>query len=201
MIRTAVCGPPIPTGRFGLSLVGVEWADSFSGHGPGLPEWLASFSQLVATLSPAVFVVEGIGDEFAVNAPGEGAGVRLGDGMAAFARMVSSAGFAAHSTVIAVSRRRVTDPVISRRFDVIVHLECPDGDTALRLIRTLLPITAAEGINWPRVSSAARRLSHAEIATAVEVARRRMVLDNLQQLPTPYLIDALLARRPSRPQR
>ncbi len=90
------------------------------------------------------------------------------------------------------------DKALFRRFDDIVRYELPSGGMVRCLVENRLTAFDLSGINWRRVITAARRLSHGEITRACEEAARRAVLTDTRVITTDNLQQTLDARH-SRP--
>lgn len=91
------------------------------------------------------------------------------------------------------------DEALFRRFDDVIRYALPDAKMIRALIANRLSSFEIRQIQWPRVTSAARGLSHAEITRACDDAAKGAVLADTTKISTELLTRALRVRRDMRP--
>jgi SpoVK/Ycf46/Vps4 family AAA+-type ATPase len=96
--------------------------------------------------------------------------------------------------VAATNHPQLLDHALYRRFDTVMDFALPDDVSAQAVIKHRLALFQISSLSWPRVLKAARGLSHAEIATAVENAAKRSVLSGRTRVLTADLVLALEER-------
>lgn len=93
--------------------------------------------------------------------------------------------------VAATNHPQLLDNALYRRFDTVMDFALPDDDSVRAVIKNRLATFQTGNLSWVRVISAARGLSHAEIATAAEDAAKRTVLSGRTRILTDDLVVAL----------
>ncbi len=102
---------------------------------------------------------------------------------------------ASESVIVAATNHpQLLDNALFRRFDTVMNFALPDDEAIQAVISNRLAFFRAGNVSWPRILSAARRLSHAEIATATENAAKRAVLSGRMRILTDDLVTALAER-------
>ncbi len=102
---------------------------------------------------------------------------------------------ASESVIVAATNHpQLLDHALYRRFDTVMDFTLPDDASAPAVIKHRLALFQISSLSWPRVLEAARGLSHAEIATAVENAAKRSVLSGRTRVLTADLVLALEER-------
>jgi SpoVK/Ycf46/Vps4 family AAA+-type ATPase len=96
--------------------------------------------------------------------------------------------------VAATNLHDMLDEALFRRFDDVVRYDLPDAKMVRQLVENRLSIFDTKGLKWASVLSAAKRLSHAEIARACEDAAKDAVLASSEQIGTDALVRALRER-------
>ncbi|MDN5667801.1 MAG: ATP-binding protein [Renibacterium salmoninarum] len=93
--------------------------------------------------------------------------------------------------VAATNHPQLLDNALYRRFDTVMDFVLPNNANAQAVIKNRLALFHISNLSWPRVLTAARGLSHAEIATAAENAAKHSVLADRTRILTSDLIAAL----------
>jgi SpoVK/Ycf46/Vps4 family AAA+-type ATPase len=96
--------------------------------------------------------------------------------------------------IAATNHPALLDNALFRRFDTVMDFALPDDAAVEAVIRNRLSSFQISNLSWPRIISAARGLSHAEISTAAENAAKRTVLSNRTRVRTDDLVTALEER-------
>jgi len=96
--------------------------------------------------------------------------------------------------VAATNFMDMLDDALFRRFDDVITYELPDGKLIRELIENRLTTFDLSGIEWENVTSAARGLSHAEIARACDDAARTAVLSGEKAIHNKDLAQVLSNR-------
>lgn len=86
------------------------------------------------------------------------------------------------------------DRALFRRFDITLNYPMPSGAVANQVIRNRLASLNLERINWRRLVTASKGLSHAEVTSAAERAAKDAILSDVAELTTEHLITALKMR-------
>lgn len=86
------------------------------------------------------------------------------------------------------------DRALFRRFDLTLSYPMPTGTVANQVIRNRLTSLSLDGVNWRRVATASKGLSHAEVTAAAEGAAKDAILTDNASITTDHLIAALEAR-------
>ncbi len=86
------------------------------------------------------------------------------------------------------------DKALFRRFDDIVRYKLPSPGMVRSLVENRLAAFDPAGVNWRTITTAARRLSQAEIIRACEDAARQAVLSGTHGVTTDSLKQSLDAR-------
>lgn len=87
------------------------------------------------------------------------------------------------------------DDALFRRFDDVIRYAPPDGKAIRSLVESRLSAFTLSGVSWPKLLTAAKGLSHAEVARACDAAARTAVLAAETTLTCEQLVIALSARR------
>jgi len=96
--------------------------------------------------------------------------------------------------VAATNHPQLLDNALYRRFDTLMDFALPDDASVRAVIKNRLALFQTSNLSWSRVVTAARGLSHAEIATAAENAAKRTVLAGRERVLTDDLVSALTER-------
>lgn len=89
----------------------------------------------------------------------------------------------------------ILDRAILRRFDLVLPYEMPDSNAIqLALERRLVGFSLGR-MGWKRIVDCAIGLSTADVVAAAEDTARRAVLNDIDKIMTPDLIDSLERRR------
>lgn len=86
------------------------------------------------------------------------------------------------------------DKALFRRFDDIVHYKLPSPGMVRNLVENRLATFDLAGIKWRTITTAAQRLSQAEVTRACEDAARQAVLSGTHGVTTDSLKQSLDAR-------
>ena len=86
------------------------------------------------------------------------------------------------------------DRALFRRFDLTLEYPLPSGAIANQVIRNRLTSIGLDSVNWRRVSTATKGLSHAEITAAAERAAKDAILTDQASITTDHLVAALKMR-------
>lgn len=97
--------------------------------------------------------------------------------------------------VAATNHGDALDGALFRRFDDVLRYGLPEPTLLIAAMKTHLMTVDTRGVDWQRVQPNAEGLSFAELASACNDAAKLAVLDDVNELPTDYLIDALRERR------
>ena len=87
------------------------------------------------------------------------------------------------------------DKALYRRFDDLIEFGLPDDDHIWETISTRLSGLPSQKLSKPKVLSAAKGLSYAEITRACEEATKEMLLRSQDSITTDMLVAALTERR------
>lgn len=87
------------------------------------------------------------------------------------------------------------DEALFRRFDDVILYEPPSAKMVEALIKNRLSSFDIAELQWKRVATAAKGLSHADITRACDDAAKDAVLADLKLVPTESLAKSLLSRR------
>jgi SpoVK/Ycf46/Vps4 family AAA+-type ATPase len=93
--------------------------------------------------------------------------------------------------VAATNHPQLLDRALFRRFEMVMEFSLPDDDGVRAVIENRLSSFRTSKLSWTRIFTAARGLSHAEIAIASENAAKRTVLSGRKQIVTDDLLSAL----------
>ena len=99
--------------------------------------------------------------------------------------------------VAATNHPRLLDSALFRRFDAVMEFDLPDDATIRAVIANRLAAFMTADVDWTRVVTAARGLSHAEVALASENAAKQSVLSGSDAIATSDLV-TVLAHRPKK---
>lgn len=97
--------------------------------------------------------------------------------------------------VAATNHGDALDLALFRRFDDVLLYGLPDPELAVKAMKAHLLTVDCRLIDWDMVLAEANGLSYAELACACNDAAKLAVLDDVVELPTAYLVDALRERR------
>ena len=86
------------------------------------------------------------------------------------------------------------DRALFRRFDITLNYPMPSGAVANQVIRNRLASLNLEKIDWRRLVTVSKGLSHAEVTSAAERAAKEAILSDVAELTTEHLITALKMR-------
>lgn len=86
------------------------------------------------------------------------------------------------------------DRALFRRFDITLNYPMPSGAVANQVIRNRLTSLNLEKIDWRRLVTVSKGLSHAEVTSAAERAAKEAILSDVAELTTEHLITALKMR-------
>lgn len=99
------------------------------------------------------------------------------------------------SVLIATSNLpEVLDRALFRRFDTRLEYCLPDVRIGNSVIRNRLTALDLTGVDWRKVGSAAKGLSHSEITLAAEQAAKAAILGDGRSVDTQALLGALQSR-------
>ena len=87
------------------------------------------------------------------------------------------------------------DSAVFRRFDVVIDYPLPTAAVVRNVIRNRLAGLRLEQIDWRRVTTAAKGLSHSDITQAAEHAAKDAILVGCTEVTTAALVRALDDRR------
>lgn len=87
------------------------------------------------------------------------------------------------------------DEALFRRFDDVIRYAPPDGKAIRSLMESRLNAFTLAAVRWPKLLSAAKGLSHAEVTRACDAAAKKAVLAEETTLTGEQLETALTARR------
>jgi AAA+ superfamily predicted ATPase len=103
---------------------------------------------------------------------------------------------ASESLIIAATNHpQLLDRAIFRRFDAVVEYPLPSRDVVRKVIRNRLATVQVGRLSWVKIDEVAADLSHGEIAAAVELAAKEVILSGSGQVTTASLCAALQERR------
>jgi SpoVK/Ycf46/Vps4 family AAA+-type ATPase len=97
--------------------------------------------------------------------------------------------------VAATNHPGILDKALFRRFDIVVCYTLPNSEIVEHVLKNRLGLLDIFGINWKKVSEAAKGLSHGDIARACEQAAKKAILDEKTKVSTEDLVAALTERR------
>jgi AAA+ superfamily predicted ATPase len=97
--------------------------------------------------------------------------------------------------VAATNHASLLDRALLRRFDAVIEYGLPTRAVAEQVLRNRLALLKTSRVNWKKVLSAAKGLSHAELARACEHAAKDAILARRTTVETSELIAALTQRR------
>ena len=100
--------------------------------------------------------------------------------------------------VAATNFEAMLDEALFRRFDDTVTYQRPSPDQAKKLILNRLATYLGSRVSWPKILSAAKGLSHAEIAKACDDALKHCVLNGVMKLKTEEVVLFFSERHRSR---
>ena len=104
------------------------------------------------------------------------------------------------SVLVAASNLpEVLDRALFRRFDTRLEYNLPDTRIGNAVIRNRLATLDLTDIDWRKVGTAAKGLSHSEITIAVEGAAKASILAERQTVDTQALLEALQAHHREHP--
>ncbi|WP_053206943.1 AAA family ATPase [Jiangella muralis] len=103
--------------------------------------------------------------------------------------------------IAATNHPQLLDNALFRRFDTVMDFALPDDDSVRAVIKNRLATFQTGNLSWGRVITAARGLSHAEVATAAENAAKRTVLSGRTRILSGDLVAALEGRPRTSPPR
>lgn len=96
--------------------------------------------------------------------------------------------------IAATNHPELLDRALFRRFDDVLEYSLPDDELAEQMLRSRLALLDTERVDWAKVVSAARGSSYAEIVRVCEDAAKDAVLNDLAEVTTQDILDALAAR-------
>lgn len=97
--------------------------------------------------------------------------------------------------VAATNLVELLDPAVFRRFDEIIRYDLPTAAMIRDLVANRLSAFNVREISWPRVTAAAKSLSHADISHACDEAAKVAVLAGERTVHNRDLVNALRARQ------
>ena len=100
--------------------------------------------------------------------------------------------------VAATNFEAMLDEALFRRFDDIVSYSRPNGEQTKQLLVNRIGGHIVKRISWPRILSAAKGLSHAEISKACDDALKHCVLNAVPKLKTEDVVSFLSERHRSK---
>lgn len=86
------------------------------------------------------------------------------------------------------------DDALFRRFDDVIEYGLPDAAMVRSLVENKLTSFSVAGLEWARVTKAAKGLSHAEVTRACDDAAKEAVLTGTAEIRSSVLISALTRR-------
>jgi len=95
----------------------------------------------------------------------------------------------------ATNHGKLLDKALFRRFDAIFNYDLPDEVQARAVIENNLTTFDLQELDWDRLVTETKGMSHCDIARGVVDAARIAVLDHDGGLDTDLLVDALSERR------
>jgi SpoVK/Ycf46/Vps4 family AAA+-type ATPase len=99
--------------------------------------------------------------------------------------------------VAATNHPQLLDRALIRRFDAVIEYGLPSRQVAEKVMRARLALLETSAVNWPKVSVAAKGLSHADLARACEHVAKNAILAHRRRVGTSEIIEALRERRAS----
>lgn len=96
--------------------------------------------------------------------------------------------------VAATNYEDMLDDALFRRFDSVVRYSLPSQTEIEGLVRNRLGSLLGSRITWEKISQAAEKLSHAEIARACDDAAKDCILENKKHVTTTALVSVLKER-------
>lgn len=97
--------------------------------------------------------------------------------------------------VAATNHGDALDRALFRRFDDVLRYGQPGPELVVKAMKAHLLTVDCRKVDWDVVRREAEGLSYAELANACNDAAKLAVLDDVVELPTGYLLDALRDRR------
>jgi SpoVK/Ycf46/Vps4 family AAA+-type ATPase len=97
--------------------------------------------------------------------------------------------------VAATNHASLLDRALIRRFDAVIEYSLPTQTVAEQVLRSRLALLKTSRVNWKKVLSATKGLSHAELARACEHAAKDAILARRTTVETSELVAALMQRR------
>jgi SpoVK/Ycf46/Vps4 family AAA+-type ATPase len=103
---------------------------------------------------------------------------------------------ASDSLVIAATNHpQLLDRAVFRRFDAVIHYGLPSKRAAEAVMKARLALLDTSTVRWADAVSAAKGLSHADIARACEQGAKNVILDHRTAVDTASLVAALAERQ------
>lgn len=96
--------------------------------------------------------------------------------------------------VAATNHPQLLDGALFRRFDSVIRYPLPNSKIAKSVIQNRLSEFKVGKLAWTPIIKASKGLSHAEIAGAVEVAAKKVVLSQHDEILTSDIVTALVER-------
>jgi SpoVK/Ycf46/Vps4 family AAA+-type ATPase len=97
--------------------------------------------------------------------------------------------------VAATNHPQILDRALFRRFDTVLDYSMPTDQLAENVMRSRLAPLETSSVDWGAAVSAARGLSHGDLARACEHAAKDAILAHTTRITTDALISALQDRR------
>ncbi|MFM9850377.1 MAG: AAA family ATPase [Hyphomicrobiaceae bacterium] len=97
--------------------------------------------------------------------------------------------------IAATNHPELLDRALGRRFDEVIAYEMPDEVAARQVIERHLGSFRPRQVKWSKVLPAATRLSHAEIARAVDEVIKRAIIADAAKVSSVQLVSALHERQ------
>lgn len=100
------------------------------------------------------------------------------------------------SVVLAATNHpEMLDKALFRRFDDVIEFALPTAADAERTLRNRLAVFDTASLDWKKVRTAAKGLSHAHLTRAAQDAAKNAVLQQSRTVTTSALMDALIEQR------
>lgn len=99
--------------------------------------------------------------------------------------------------VAATNHPALLDRALFRRFDTIIDYPLPSAHVALQIAQRQLALFNTDEVNWGKISSVAKDLSHADLTRACQQAVKNAILEQRNRVYTNEVLEALQDRRKS----